>query len=105
MVNAKEEKQDDPVNKDNIIEAIKAVKSKTEMEGMRNVNIKDSAAILKYFAWLEKELKNENHGQTEYTAAQKLYEFREKGDLFKGLSFDTISSIGPNGAVIHYKPD
>jgi Xaa-Pro aminopeptidase len=24
--------------------------------------------------------------------------------MFKGPSFDTISSIGPNGAVIHYKP-
>jgi Xaa-Pro aminopeptidase len=22
-----------------------------------------------------------------------------------GLSFDTISSIGPNGAIIHYKPE
>lgn len=25
--------------------------------------------------------------------------------LQKGLSFDTISSTGPNGAIIHYKPD
>lgn len=24
---------------------------------------------------------------------------------FMGLSFDTISSTGPNGAVIHYKPE
>ena len=22
-----------------------------------------------------------------------------------GLSFDTISSIGPNGAIIHYSPE
>ncbi len=29
---------------------------------------------------------------------------RREGDLFKGLSFDTISSTGPNGAIIHYKP-
>jgi hypothetical protein len=26
-------------------------------------------------------------------------------DLFKGLSFTTISSTGPNGAIIHYSPD
>jgi Xaa-Pro aminopeptidase len=25
--------------------------------------------------------------------------------LFQGLSFDTISSSGANGAIIHYKPD
>ena len=32
------------------------------------------------------------------------YKYR-KHDLFKGLSFDTISSTGPNAAVIHYKPE
>ena len=30
---------------------------------------------------------------------------RSHGEHFRGPSFDTISSIGPNGAVIHYKPD
>ena len=40
----------------------------------------------------------------EYTAAKKLEEFRKTRDLYMGPSFDTISSIGPNGAVIHYKP-
>jgi Xaa-Pro aminopeptidase len=28
-----------------------------------------------------------------------------KQDLFAGLSFDTISATGPNGAIIHYSPD
>lgn len=41
---------------------------------------------------------------TEYTAAKKLEEFRKTRELYVGPSFDTISSIGPNGAVIHYKP-
>jgi Xaa-Pro aminopeptidase len=27
------------------------------------------------------------------------------GDRFKGPSFEPISSMGPNGAVIHYKPE
>lgn len=105
MVNAKTESGFEPVLKDNILEAIKAVKSKTEMEGMRNVNVKDCAALAKYFSWLEKELSQEGHGLTEFNAAEKLYKFREEGDLFKGGSFDTISSMGPNGAVIHYKPE
>lgn len=42
---------------------------------------------------------------TEYTAAVKLEEFRKTRDLYVGPSFDTISSIGPNGAVIHYSPE
>jgi Xaa-Pro aminopeptidase len=32
-------------------------------------------------------------------------EFRKKDPLFKGLSFKSISSIGANGAIIHYKPE
>jgi len=51
------------------LEAIKAVKSKTEMEGMRNVNVKDCAALAKYFSWLEKELSQEGHGLTEFNGA------------------------------------
>ena len=42
---------------------------------------------------------------TEWTAAEKLEEFRKLQDLYIGPSFDTISSIGPNGAVIHYSPE
>ena len=30
---------------------------------------------------------------------------RTQGQYHQGPSFDTISSIGPNGAVIHYKPE
>lgn len=61
--------------------------------------------MIKYFGWLENELKNNpDSGLTEYDGARKVEKFREEGELYKGPSFDTISSIGPNGAVIHYKP-
>lgn len=59
---------------------------------------------MKYFAFLEEELKNPDHGLDEYSGARKVEEYRSQSPLFKGSSFDTISSIGPNGAVIHYKP-
>jgi len=42
---------------------------------------------------------------TESQGADKLEEFRSELDLFRGLSFTTISSTGPNGAIIHYSPD
>ena len=74
------------------------------MEGMRQANRRDCAAIMKYFAFLEEELKKEDHDLDEYTGARKVEGYRTHGDLYKGPSFDTISSIGPNGAVIHYKP-
>ena len=72
---------------------------------MRACNVRDCAAIIKYFAFLEKELRKEDHKICEYEGARILDNLRTKGDLHQGPSFDTISSIGPNGAVIHYKPE
>lgn len=76
------------------------------MEGMRTCNIKDCAAIMKYFGWLENQVKhNPDHGLDEFSGARKMDYYRTEGEQYKGPSFDTISSIGPNGAVIHYKPE
>ncbi|XP_017694861.1 PREDICTED: xaa-Pro aminopeptidase 1 [Lepidothrix coronata] len=41
---------------------------------------------------------------TEIIAADKAEEFRSQQKDFVELSFATISSTGPNGAIIHYKP-
>ena len=59
---------------------------------------------MKYFAFLDEELKTTGHGLNEFNGARKVEDYRTKGEMFIGPSFDTISSIGPNGAVIHYKP-
>ncbi|KAI1367821.1 aminopeptidase-like protein [Xylaria arbuscula] len=83
----------------------KAIKNKTEIEGMRACHIRDGAALIEYFAWLEDQLINQKASIDEVDAADKLEEFRAKHDKFVGLSFDTISSTGPNAAVIHYKPE
>ena len=93
------------VDAKNTIQETKCKKNATEMEGMRNCNIRDCAAIMKYFAYLEEELKNENHTLNEYTAAMYLNELRTHGQYHQGPSFETISSIGANGAIIHYAPE
>uniref|UniRef100_A0AAR2LWH2 X-prolyl aminopeptidase (aminopeptidase P) 1, soluble n=1 Tax=Pygocentrus nattereri TaxID=42514 RepID=A0AAR2LWH2_PYGNA len=41
---------------------------------------------------------------TEISAADKAEELRSQQKDFVGLSFPTISSVGPNGAIIHYRP-
>ncbi|KAE8161693.1 hypothetical protein BDV40DRAFT_289067 [Aspergillus tamarii] len=83
----------------------KAVKNDVELAGMRACHIRDGAALTEYFAWLENELVNKKSTLDEVDAADKLEQIRSKHELFAGLSFDTISSTGPNGAVIHYKPE
>jgi Xaa-Pro aminopeptidase len=83
----------------------KAVKNETELEGMRQCHIRDGAALIEYFAWLENQLIVEKAVIDEVAAANRLQEFRNIQKHFVGLSFDTISSTGANAAVIHYKPE
>ncbi|KAG2741334.1 Creatinase/aminopeptidase [Suillus brevipes Sb2] len=86
------------------VAAMKAIKNETEIEGFRKCHIRDGAALTRYFAWLEEQL-NDGVELNESQAAAKLEEFRSELALFRGLSFTTISSTGPNAAVIHYSPD
>uniref|UniRef100_A0A8C6XS26 X-prolyl aminopeptidase 1 n=1 Tax=Naja naja TaxID=35670 RepID=A0A8C6XS26_NAJNA len=78
----------------------KAVKNMTEAEGMRKAHIKDAVALCELFNWLEKEVPKGNI--TEIIASDKAEEFRRQQENFVDLSFATISSTGPNGAIIHY---
>ena len=81
---------------------LKAIKNETEIRGFINCHIRDSAALCSYFAWLEKEIPKGT--VTEVSGAEKLLQFRQEMQHFVGPSFDTISSVGPNAAIIHYKP-
>ncbi|KAH6579732.1 hypothetical protein BASA61_010075 [Batrachochytrium salamandrivorans] len=87
------------------IQTSKAIKTEAELEGFRQSHIRDAAALCRYFAWLENELVNKKSCITEADGADVLEKFRSELPNFVGLSFDTISSTGPNGAIIHYKPE
>lgn len=76
---------------------LKAIKNGTELEGFRQCHIRDGAALARYFAWLEEELVGGREDLTESQAADQLEKYRSELALFKGLSFPTISSTGPNG--------
>ncbi|KAI0253354.1 Creatinase/aminopeptidase [Lactifluus subvellereus] len=83
---------------------LKSIKNATEIEGFRASHIRDGSALVRYFAWLEEQL-NQGVELSESQGADQLEKFRSELPLFKGLSFTTISSAGPNGAIIHYSPD
>lgn len=82
---------------------LKSIKNSTEIEGFRQAHLRDGIALVRYFSWLERTLES---GKTinEFDAASQLESFRKQLPLFKGLSFTTISSTGPNAAIIHYQP-
>ena len=54
----------------------KAIKNKTELEGMRACHIRDGAALCEYFAWLEEELMEKGTVLDEVQAADKLESIR-----------------------------
>lgn len=71
--------KDVAVKTENVIANTKVHKNETEMQGMRACNIRDCAAIMKYFTFLEEELRKPDHGLNEYSAAMILNEMRTKG--------------------------
>ena len=54
----------------------KAIKNKTELEGMRQCHIRDGAALSEYFAWLEDELTLKGTKLDEVEAADMLEKIR-----------------------------
>ena len=80
----------------------KAIKNEVEIQGFVNCHIRDAAALCSYFAWLEKEVPSGN--VSEISGAEKIASLRGEMENFVGLSFATISSVGPNGAINHYSP-
>ena len=85
------------------VSRIKMIKNERELNGYRNCHITDGLNLTRYLAWLEEELVvNKRTDLNEFTAAMKMKEFRALGRGYMGLSFETISSTGPNAAMIHY---
>lgn len=57
------------------VAALKAIKNPTEIEGFRQCHIRDGTALVRYFAWLEKQLVN-GEKVNEYQGAEQLEKYR-----------------------------
>ena len=79
----------------------KSIKNKVEIKNTKKIHEYDGAALTKFLYWVKNNYKKRII--TEIIAQNKLLEFRKKFKKFKFLSFPTISSTGPNGAIVHYK--
>lgn len=81
---------------------MKSRKSEVELQNQKNAYIKDGVALTKFLYWLEKS-KNKIE-INEFSASQKLYEFRSNEDGFVSTSFKTIMAFNENAAMMHYRP-
>ncbi|MEZ5930702.1 MAG: M24 family metallopeptidase [Alphaproteobacteria bacterium] len=80
----------------------KAIKNETELQGARNAQIRDGAAVTRFLSWLGDAITS-GRTVTELDAAAALAAERQKDPLYRGPSFDTISASGPNAALAHYR--
>lgn len=83
----------------------KAKKNIEELEGSRQAHLRDGIAVTRFLSWASR-VPLEN--LSEISAAQKLEDFRQEVGIedampLQDISFDTISGLGPNGAIVHYR--
>ncbi|MBM7833987.1 aminopeptidase P family protein [Clostridium sardiniense] len=84
----------------NITTSLKSIKNDIEIENLKRCQIRDGIAMVRFTKWLK-----ENIGKieiSEISASDKLQEFRALGELFKGISFNTIAGHKDHGAMMHY---
>ena len=78
----------------------KSQKNNVEIKNSMKIHEYDGVALTKFIFWIQNNFKKQKI--TELKAQKKLLDFRKKFKQFKFSSFPTISSTGPNGAIVHY---
>ena len=79
----------------------KALKNDVELAGTRAAHRRDGVAVSRFLHWLADSAAD---GSVDEMAAEsRLEDFRREGELFRDLSFPTITGAGPNGAIVHYR--
>jgi Xaa-Pro aminopeptidase len=84
----------------NITVMPKARKNSAEQEGARAAHRRDGIAMARFLHWFDDEAPKGT--LTEWSAAQKLKQFREATGMLLDLSFSSIPGFGPNAAIPHY---
>lgn len=89
------------IEEPNITTALKAIKNEVEIENLRNCQVSDGLAMVKFIKWLKESVTKEKI--TEISAQEMLESFRRQQDLFVEPSFDTIAGYKDHAAMMHYK--
>ncbi len=89
---------------------LRVIKNSHEIEAAKQVHLRDSVVLVEFFHRIQnyfKDKKNQNFEfeLNEFNLAKYLDEMRLKTSGCMCPSFETICSIGSNGAIIHYKPE
>jgi len=87
----------------------RAIKTEAEQDGARRAHLRDGVALARFFSRLERQIAARGaENFDEISAAELLEQMRrdtaaQMGSRLEDISFDTISGIGADGAIIHYR--
>ncbi|MBN8534256.1 MAG: aminopeptidase P family protein [Rhizobiales bacterium] len=81
---------------------MKAKKNAVEIAGSRAAHLRDGVAMVRFLAWLDREIEAATP-LTEIDAAIALERFRRETNALVDVSFPSISAAGPNAALPHYR--
>eukprot|EP01053_Blabericola_migrator_P011287 Blabericola_migrator_1__11286@NODE_665_length_6969_cov_168_040568_g485_i0_p2_GENE_NODE_665_length_6969_cov_168_040568_g485_i0NODE_665_length_6969_cov_168_040568_g485_i0_p2_ORF_typecomplete_len668_score116_45Peptidase_M24/PF00557_24/1_6e45Creatinase_N_2/PF16189_5/6_5Creatinase_N_2/PF16189_5/5_9e36Creatinase_N/PF01321_18/2e22Creatinase_N/PF01321_18/0_00026Peptidase_M24_C/PF16188_5/1e04Peptidase_M24_C/PF16188_5/2e18MutS_I/PF01624_20/0_14_NODE_665_length_6969_cov_168_040568_g485_i049056908 len=93
------------ITKKAVVAIMKAVKNQAEVRGMIDCHIQDGFALTRFLAYLESLSPEKLAEMTEVDVSDVLESMRAERPGFLKVSFDTISAVDSNGAVIHYKAE
>ncbi len=79
---------------------LKSLKNPTELQGMRNANIRDNAALVTLVKWIKE---NQQTGLTECQIEEKVLSCRFNCENYVLPSFTPIVAFNENGAQMHYR--
>ncbi|MBP5562223.1 MAG: aminopeptidase P family protein [Muribaculaceae bacterium] len=82
------------------INALKAVKNETQIEGFRKAHERDGVALVRLMRWLEQAVPGGN--VTELDVAAHAIEERSREEYYRGDSFEMIAGYKEHGAIVHY---
>lgn len=80
---------------------MKAIKNKTELDGIRKAMVKDGVALCRSFFRIEEKVLSGDE-ITEIDVSNILLEERQKEENFFRESFSTIAGYAEHGAIVHY---
>ena len=84
---------------------MKACKHETELHHLREVMVRDGVVLARFLSWLDDLASDprELEKHTELTLTRRLQELRSEDSRYVSESFDAISGLAGNGAIIHYR--
>ncbi len=87
----------------NPVALVKSMKTEEEIENIRNSQVRDGVAMVKFHIWLEDAVKNAK--VTELEVEKQLRRYRSEQARYVSESFHTIAAYGPHAAMMHYSAD